>query len=451
MLEKIINTVFTGDALKTLKTFPDNIFSTCVTSPPYYGLSNYGIDGQIGLERSQEEYIAKLVDIFQEVKRCLHPSGTLWLNLGDSYFGSWCNYGGGNRGAGKQRPILKGSHAVNPVWEGLEGYRPAVTFPHDYLKPKDLMMMPSRVVIALQQDGWYLRSMIPWLKRNCMPESCDDRPNTSVEYLFLLSKSRDYFYDNEAIKVKYNKPLNRWGGETLKSDTSKTHTYKEMQKIGNSSALRIGRPIRPDSSGRNRRNSDWFFESWQGLYEEENNPLAFIVNTKGYSGAHFATFPEKLIQPCILAGTSEKGVCATCGEPWIRIVEKNNRINPSWNGSRFDDGKNLINHPNVGRREEAKTMTKYNTRRDTAGRLSLLRQQARENGGEYTNITRTIGWKQNCHCPPKIKKAIVLDPFMGSGTVALVASKLGRNYCGIELNPEYVKLSQKRTMQKTLL
>ncbi|MDR4149299.1 site-specific DNA-methyltransferase, partial [Bacillus thuringiensis] len=186
-----LNKVYPGHCLDVLKTFPDNFVSTVVTSPPYWGLRDYGVDGQIGLEATVEEYVSNLVSVFREVKRVLRDDGTLWLNLGDAYAGS----GGGRNADGKGNPGNNHFQSVGQV-TGIV----SVTKSVDGLKPKDLIGLPWRVAFALQQDGWYLRQDIVWNKPNAMPESVRDRPTKSHEYIFLLSKSPKYYYDHESIK-----------------------------------------------------------------------------------------------------------------------------------------------------------------------------------------------------------------------------------------------------------
>jgi len=176
------NTVHHGDCLTVLKTFPDEFIDCCVTSPPYWGLRDYGVSGQLGLEKTPEEYVAKMVEVFREVKRVLRDEGTLWLNLGDCYNGSGGAGGDYNKGGLKEgQPKYPGRKIAG-------------------LKPKDLVGIPWRVAFALQADGWYLRSDIIWHKPNPMPESVTDRPTKSHEYIFLLSKSAKYYFDQEAVK-----------------------------------------------------------------------------------------------------------------------------------------------------------------------------------------------------------------------------------------------------------
>uniref|UniRef100_UPI0009FFD560 DNA-methyltransferase n=1 Tax=Desulfonatronum thiodismutans TaxID=159290 RepID=UPI0009FFD560 len=257
------STIFQGDSGKLLQRLPSNFFRCCITSPPYWGLRDYGAEGQIGDEDDPDEYVERLVEVFEQVRRVLTDDGTLWLNLGDSYTSGNRAY----RAPDKKNPVRAMSYRAKT--------------PHG-LKPKDLIGTPWRTAFALQKAGWYLRSDIIWEKPNCMPESVKDRPTRSHEYIFLFSKSLKYYYDHQSVR---------------------------------------------EENGRNRR-------------------TVWSIPTEAFPGTHFATFPPKLVAPCILAGSQP---------------------------------------------------------------------------GDW-----------------------VLDPFLGSGTVAVVCQRLQRNYAGIELNPEYVKLAVDR-------
>jgi DNA modification methylase len=253
----------------------DGCVQTCVTSPPYWGLRDYGNSDQIGLEATPEAYVAQLVAVFADVRRVLKPDGTLWLNLGDSYAGSW-----GNQGCkperGTQRPINGGM--LTPVHDGRypsEGSNTGACPPG--LKPKDLVGIPWRVAFALQADGWYLRSDIIWSKPNPMPESVTDRPTKAHEYLFLLTKSERYYYDGEAIRQRSS-----GGFPPRKSGNKERKTGDERGRPG--SHLGGSIPWTDTGSGRNKR-SVW------------------TVATMPYPDAHFATFPPALVEPCILAGS----------------------------------------------------------------------------------------------------------------------------------------------------
>ena len=270
-----------GDCLSILKKLPSSSVNCCVTSPPYFGLRDYGVDGQIGLEETPDAYVAKIVGVFREVRRVLRDDGTLWLNLGDSYAGSWGNAGGQNRGNGTQRDIISGSVVKDQadrngsfVPPGKYGFRDIG------IKPKDLIGIPWRVAFALQADGWYLRQDIIWHKPNPMPESVRDRCTKAHEYIFLLSKSPRYFFDSEAMKEPaVTAGESRGGGKKLSQNAVFAHRA-DTQRLD-----RYG--TTPET--RNRR-SVW------------------TVATKPFKGAHFATFPTDLIEPCILAGCPEDGV-----------------------------------------------------------------------------------------------------------------------------------------------
>jgi DNA modification methylase len=288
-------TIIVGDVRTALQSVPDRSIQTCVTSPPYWGLRDYGTNDQIGLEETPDEYVDQMVQVFKEVWRVLKDDGTLWLNVGDSYAGNMSRASNNGRaGYGTER-------------EGVFNRIP------DGLKAKDLVGIPWRLAFALQADGWYLRQDIIWAKPNPMPESVTDRCTKSHEYIFLMSKSRKYFYDHKSIK----EPARDWGVR----DRTDGKYHNE------------GTGLTPHS----------------GLtksYETKNKRDVWYVPTKSYKGAHFAVMPEALVEPCILAGSS------------------------------------------VG---------------DT-----------------------------------------VLDPFMGSGTVGVVALRHGREFVGTELNPDYADLAASR-------
>jgi len=279
-----------GDCIETMRGLEGGTVQTCVTSPPYYGLRDYGHEGQIGLEETPEAYVAKLVDVFREVRRLLKDDGTLWLNLGDSYNGSG--------GAG-------GDYGVGGLKEGQPKYPGRRV---DGLKPKDLIGIPWMVAFALRADGWYLRQDIIWHKPNQMPESVKDRCTKAHEYIFLLSKSSKYFYDADAIAEKANQPV---GVAQLTGQIKRGH----LQSLDSST---LG--TNQGATTRNRR-SVW------------------TVTTKPYSGAHFAIFPPDLIEPCILAGTSKKGCCAKCGAVWVRVTEPGERVQAHWKGTTQDKAK----------------------------------------------------------------------------------------------------------------
>jgi len=265
----VINKILQGDALQVLKTLKDETVNCCVTSPPYWGLRDYGHNGQIGLEKTPELYVDKLVKIFQEVKRVLKKDGTLWLNLGDNYIG-------GGRGGLEQ--CGKGSFEESRYKKGQKIGLP--TGKVAGYKPKDLVGLPWMVAFALRADGWYLRSDIIWSKKNPMPESVTDRPTKAHEYIFLMSKSSKYYYDADVIKENQVTDINTKANQTFGAAGGKAEKVYG-RKVS-------GKKWEPNGN-RNKRSV------WQ-------------VNTQPYPDAHFAVYPVNLIVPCIKAGCPKDGI-----------------------------------------------------------------------------------------------------------------------------------------------
>lgn len=291
-----------GDSRTVLPTLDAASVQCCVTSPPYWGLRDYDHADQIGQETTPEEYVANLVTVFREVRRVLADDGLLWLNLGDSYFGSWGNYSGQNRGNGSQREITNGSQVPNPAYDGKERMRPPTAGKHPTLKPKDLCMIPARVALALQADGWWLRSDIIWNKPNPMPESVTDRCTRSHEHVFMLSKSERYFFDAAAIR----EPVAPSQEGRVRDDVVGGN---KGDVTHHSPGGRYGSGNKAKSWGSNqtaeRANGDGNIERHSGIPWEgttRNKRDVWTVTTSPYAGAHFATFPPALILPCILAG-----------------------------------------------------------------------------------------------------------------------------------------------------
>lgn len=264
-----------GDCLTELKALLDESAQTCITSPPYWGLRDYGTEGQLGLEETPEHYVTNMVQVFREVKRVLRDDGTLWLNLGDSYANSGVS-------AGEPRGYRKGlSEQGLSSWTSREEYGKVKTAVSG-LKPKDLVGIPWRVAFALQADGWYLRSDIIWHKPNPMPESVTDRPTKAHEYIFLLSKNKRYYYDHEAIKEASTSEMGRGATGRGKQAYAKVSGFKNNPH--------------QDHSG-------WC----GGDGQSRNKRSVWTVATQPFSEAHFATFPPKLIEPCVLAGCPHSG------------------------------------------------------------------------------------------------------------------------------------------------
>jgi len=256
-----------------MQTLPANSVQCCVTSPPYYGLRDYGNDGQIGLEDTPEAYIAKMVEVFREVKRVLRDDGTLWLNIGDSYWaGKGSNGSSKARATADERGYAQSSGTVTMDTRPTDGK-------HDVIKPKDLIGIPWMLAFALRADGWYLRQDIIWHKPNPMPESVVDRCTKAHEYLFLLSKSQHYYFDHEAVKEPLAASSIPRLKQNIESQVGTTRANGGAKTNGNFKA------VGDVENGTRNRRSVW------------------SITTKPFKGAHFAVMPEALVEPCVLAGS----------------------------------------------------------------------------------------------------------------------------------------------------
>lgn len=393
----------------------DNSVQCVITSPPYYGLRSYlGSDDplkeqEIGLEQSPEEYVAKLVAVFREVKRVLRDDGTCWVNLGDSYSGS---------GNGSNDYRDKGS-SISKNNDKYKGQRPGII---GGLKPKDLIGIPWRVAFALQADGWWLRSDIIWAKPNPMPESVTDRCTKSHEYLFMLTKSPKYYYDAQAIlepaaydgrkDTKYKggpKDMSIGQHERWSNTIDTKYADDDFVSMGGAGTNWVGHSAYHGSDGR-----ELFQRDGDGQ-PARNKRTVWVINTQPTNYAHFATFPEKLVEPCIKAGTSERGCCPKCGKPWQRVTEKQSST-PQRTGDWKATGENHRN--DIDRK-----------------------------GGFYDSESITTGWLPGCECDAgEPVPCIVFDPFAGSGTVERVAIRLRRWSIGTELNYQYIReIATRRT------
>lgn len=421
--------ILQGDVRARLRELRDGSVHCCITSPPYYGLRTYGTEpqvwggssackhtwglesirvkgginrsksgltgpmdaeakvergnaqkiktgsfcqncgawrGELGGEPSPFLYVEHMVDVFREVRRVLRDDGTLWLNLGDCFAGN-----GGAR-----------TDNEGQIGEGEEGYGKWLK-DYGHLKPKDLVGIPWRVAFALQEDGWWLRSDIIWSKKNGMPESVRDRPTRSHEYVFLITKAERYFFDIDAVKESAIRKAS--GNKERLLDVPTRRNDHRGSSI----------PWEDNGHGRHPR-SVW------------------SIATTPYKDAHFATFPEGLVERCVKAGTSQKGCCKLCGKPWIQRVERTDVERQDFRGSRFDIGKTFT--------------------RDRGERT--------QTGPRYESISR--GFFPACSCDGGNVPCTVLDPFVGSGTTLLVAARLGCQGIGIELKSEYVGMARRR-------
>ncbi len=420
-------TIKNGDCRDVLKTLPEKSFYTCVTSPPYFGLRDYGtgtwvggdpncphkrttkigktvptttghqamhehgdvvgdaiyktecpkcgairVDKQIGLEETPEEFVENMVIVFREIWRVLRDDGTLWLNLGDSYSGS---------GKGPSSSLNGEHHNMEKVHSKI--------VPNG-LKPKDLIGIPWRVALALQADGWYLRQDIIWHKPNPMPESVQDRCTKAHEYIFLLTKSPKYHFDNHAISEEAN--------------------YQGVMRGG--------------STARYEQNN---FGGDHKEYDRRNKRSVWSVRPATFKEAHFAVFPPELIEPCIKAGCPEQ-VCAKCGtayEKQFEIVEEN---------------------PDPAAQRQP-SQTKHFDSSMGGGGTSFKGHSGnfKADGTPMVKQKRLIGLQKVCNCDTNdTNVGQVIDPFGGSGTTGLVSDRLGLNATVVELNKDYVKIAKDR-------
>ncbi len=370
------NKIIQGDCLAVLKTLPTESVDTVVTSPPYWALRDYGAAGQLGLEKTFEEYVLKLCGIFDEVKRVLKGNGSCWVNLGDTY----------STQSGAMRDGKFGPKQTN---------NQSFVQPKTNMPDKCLLQIPSRFAIEMCNRGWILRNEIIWRKPNCMPHSVKDRFTVDFEKIFFFVKSKKYFFeqqleDADARENKYRQNLRSGKTYDMKYDGYKNNF-----------------PI-PRADGKRNKRCVW------------------SVATKPFKDAHFAVFPEALVETPIKAGCPEF-ICVKCGEPRRKLFK------------RID----------IGRTPSG---TKYDVSSSTAGRLAQKRQVYREMGFENPPTPEFIGYS-DCGCKAEFKPGIVLDPFMGSGTTAAAARRLGRNFLGIELKPEYIEIANRRlgSLQSALI
>ncbi len=361
-----------GDVFDKIKELEDNSIDCVVTSPPYWGLRDYGVSGQLGLEPTYQEHIQNIVKLFKVIKPKLKDSATVWLNYGDSYAATI--------NGTKVKDIKNDDRKfVDKPFCTIQGS----------IKPKDLVMIPNRIAIALQDDGWWIRSEIIWHKPNPMPESVKDRPTNCHEKIWLITKNKKYYYDAEAVR------------EPCQNETIKRMTLGNKGKIGNNK----------NSTGWKQLNNYWGSEqSVKDANKGRNRRNVWTITTKPFKDAHFATFPKDLIEPCIKAGCPEK-VCVKCGKPQIKEFY----------------------------RDKSTLLVKRNKRDGDGDRAvgGVYQKWLEENPPEITT-------KPSCNCNADFKPGVVLDPFGGSGTTGIVAVENNRKAILIELNKEYIHIAKKR-------
>lgn len=395
--------LYHGDVCKVLAGLPEKSVQCCITSPPYWALRDYGVTGQLGSEEVPdcghhtcgECFVCHMLAVFRGVYRVLRDNGVLFLNLGDSYTGGGRNSGRPEGYESKQDTNAGSMHSI-PSYKGM---------------PRgNLVGVPWRVALALQSDGWVLRSDIPWIKRTPMPESVTNRPTKALEYVFMLTKSATYFSDFEAIRSKATSGKQR-DGFRGGDGTKYKYKYTNGRSYDNSAEAITGGGSVEGESTRNFRQSDLWYQSLEaphGLCGIGDDLVGIDLSTEPFSAAHFATFGGNLVRPLMLCGTSEHGCCADCGSPWKRVTEKTQL-----------------------KRERPNDYTKRTGEEGTGNSC----------GNTVAGVdVRTVGWEKSCSCETdEIVPCTVLDPFIGSRTVCDVAVRLGRRSVGIDLNADYLR------------
>ena len=484
-----------GDALALLREMPDKCVQTCVTSPPYWGLRDYGVAGQLGLERTPEEYVAHMVEVFREVRRVLRDDGTLWLNLGDSYCAtpnSWTGWDSSTLTMPHGRPRSIQIAQMASIRGGRE-------FPN--LKPKDLVGIPWRVAFALQADGWWLRSDIIWHKPNPMPESNKTRPTRSHEFIFLLTKSGkplfwthpekdgvrkkpapDYYYHNRDTLEDVIEPpedwktkrfvdtdgkekrvwvrRNKWIGwnyfydaEAIKEPVSESYRNDQRplgvlrQRCNKKSKYHeLGGQFKPLS-----RNEERMLSGKTGHFHEREKKQVAIgkatyadLNASGRGKDEILRNKRDVwkIATCQRKEAHFASFPDTLPEICIKAGTSEYGCCPSCGAPYMRVLKKVASTMNIRVRDNKKGI--IDKKSGIGEQYGASEEEIEEYGEERAGTTETIGWRPTCSCNAGDPvPCVTLDPFMGRGTVALVSRELGRSSIGIELNPEYVEISKK--------
>ena len=423
------HTILEGDVLDCVKVIPSGSVDMVFTSPPYWGLRDYGVDGQWGLESHPQEYINNMVLLGRELKRVLKDSGSFWLNLGDTY----CTI----RPQGHDTNS-KHKDNLNPKRSRRSGL--VLHQKSNWLQPKQLLLLPSRVAVALQEDGWVLRNDVIWHKPNPMPSSVRDRFSNTFEHLFLFVKNRKYFFDLDAVRVphkeesirracrgRHSKKLDE--GQYAVSYKEDYKGYDDMQGKLERGELRGAHPQGKNPGDtmevmQEKKRKSWYsnpghdkthVRKWK---KGADGSDFFEITTQSYKEAHFAVFPEKLVDQPLLAGCPRE-VCVECGKPREKIVES----------------------------EPSNWRERKDTREEVTKHFNSKGSGGNPGGGFIPTKKETVGWS-DCGCGKGFEPGVVLDPFAGSGTVAKVALEQKKSSISIELNPEYVKLIKKRLRWK---
>ena len=387
------NKIIQGAALEVLKTLPAESISCCISSPPYWALRDYGVNGQLGLEKTFEEYIDKLCTIYDEVKRVLRKDGTCFVNLGDTYH----NTIPGSRDTERWPKQSRNDHTPN------ERYLSA------NLQVKSLCLIPQRFAIEMVNRGWILRNTIIWHKPNPMPSSAKDRFTVDFEYVYFFVKSKKYWFEPQ-----YEPYLTESNAERPRMGQGQNTQYKQKR---NPTLERY----KHDMSGcQHKKGGGYPGEERDSPYNWKLNPLGrnkrcvWTIPTQPFPEAHFATYPEKLVEPMIKAGCPEF-ICTKCGKARDKVFGKSGgTTGQSWHPHKDDIGEGNV------------------------------KQQT---GSEFKDYKVEFVGYTDCNCGVEFVPGIVWDPFVGSGTTLQVAARLGRNYGGSELKPEYIEMANKRVMQ----